>query len=151
MAKYKLPKQVFKLIFPHYAGLEIRITAPAIGEITAITKLIRLKNLKAESLSEADVAELSTPQRIFVKHLIEWNLTEDEKQDDGTFVEVDVPPTMAGVDTIPAPFFQELLKAWVENTMEVPIDSPLGKSSLGGVTYPEQSIPMDLASLSLPS
>jgi hypothetical protein len=150
-AKYKLPEQVFKLVFPHYDGLEVRITSPAIGEIMAITKLVRLKNIDASQLSEADVDELNTPQRIFVKHLIEWNLTIDEKQEDGSIVEVDVPPTMAGVGSLPSSFFQELIKAWIENTMEVPTDSPLGKSSLGGVTYPEQPIPMDLSSLRLPN
>jgi len=148
---YKVPKQIFKLVFPDRDGLWIRLTAPTIGEVMSLSRLIKYQGVDPKNLTEADVDELRRPQRIFTKHLISWNLTDDVEQEDESTVEVEVPATLDGVESLPAPFFKEIVKAWVENTVEVPDNSPLDRRSLSGSPFPEASIPMELPSLNLQS
>lgn len=147
---YKVPKQIFKLVFPKHDGLWVRITAPTIGEVMSLSRLVRFKAVNPKDLTEEDINELRRPQRIFAKHLISWNLT-DEVFDEETnsTVEVEIPSTLEGVESLPVPFLKDLVEAWVENTAEVPENSPLEKRSLGGLPFPEESIPMEIPSLSL--
>ncbi|HEY6018585.1 MAG TPA: hypothetical protein VIY48_01435 [Candidatus Paceibacterota bacterium] len=147
---YKVPKQIFKLVFPAHDGLVIRITAPTIGEVMSLTRLIKYRGANPDTLDESDVEELRRPQRIFAKHLISWNLTDDVWDDiREENIEIDVPSTVEGVESLPGPFFKEIVQAWVENTVEVPDQSPLDKRSLNGLRFPEESIPMEIPSLSL--
>lgn len=138
---FKVPKQGYKLTFPEFDGLWLRMTAPSIGEVMKLSNLITLKNLKVEDLTESDVEALTYPQRIFAKHLMEWSLTDDD--DDGN--EIPVPATYDGVSNLPADFFKRLVHEWIANTTEVTDQSPLASRSLGGLRFPEESIPMDLS------
>ena len=147
---YRVPKQIFKLVFPNHDDLVIRITAPTIGEVMSLSRLVKYKGIDPKKLTESDVDELRRPQRIFAKHLISWNLVDevwDDLSEENQLVEV--PSTLEGVESLPTPFFKELVKAWVDNTVEVPDQSPLDTRSRDGSRFPEESIPMEIPSLSL--
>lgn len=146
---YKVPKQIFRLTFVKHNGLEIRITAPSIGEVMSVMRLIEYKNVDPATFTDEDREAFRKPQKIFTKHLISWNMTDEEKDDEGNLIEIPVPVTLAGVESLPSPFFNELIQEWIANTMEVKDSSPLASRSLGGQPYPEEEIPMEtlLASL----
>jgi len=146
----KIPEQVYRITFAQFDNLWIRITAPTIGEVTALTRMIRIRNIKPENLTESDIQEIETPQLIFARRLVEWNATKELEHPDGK-IEVELPPTLAGVNDLPGDVFGVLLKEWMANTLEVRDTDPLAKRSQNGLRFPEASIPMELPSLNLPS
>lgn len=154
---YKVPKQGYRLIFPEFDGLWVRMTAPTIQETDTIMGLVTLAvqfkggNLKPEDLTSTDVESLQAPQKIFAKHLREWNLTEDVEQEGSGTIEVPVPATLEGVCSLPIDFFQKLVKGWISNMGEVKDDSPLDGRSLDGLQSLAGSIPMEVSLPNHPS
>lgn len=132
---YKVPRDVFKLIFAQHDGLEIRITSPSVGEVMSVMKLIKYKGIDPQKLSEADIEDFRRPQKIFAKHLISWNLLDDDDEP--------IPATLEGVESLPRKFFEEITNAWVNNTAGVPKDSPLDSRLADGLLFPEDSIPVE--------
>lgn len=148
---FKLPKQGYKLTFEAYDGFWMRVTSPTVREVTELTRLILLKQVKPDDIGEHELAEIERPQRILAKHLKAWNLTEEVEKEDESTVEVEVPPTLDGVLSLPSDFFGVIIQEWIKYTTGVPDDSPLRSRSLNGLRFPEESIPMEALSLNLPS
>lgn len=139
---YKRSK-IYRLVFadPEFEGLEVRAKSVPIGDFLQITSLVGLKD--SGEFTEDDKAKITDLFGTFSKALVDWNVEDDERDDDGNLTgrDVPVPPTLEGLLTQDLDFVLEIIKAWMDAVASVP--DAVGKGSGSGVTFPEASLPMD--------
>lgn len=129
----------YKLEFedPQYAGLEVIATGISIDATILLAELgEREVNTQTENL-----AKVMQSTQMFLDHVVRWNW----EYKDGT----PVPITLAAVRAHDWDLANAMAKAWREATIGV--TAPLGDGSNDGPPFPEESIPMEVSTESLPS
>lgn len=118
-------------------GLNVVMRGMSIDDMQAATALKGATGEDVEKSKEllAQVAELLAAK------MVSWNLTEDD--------ETPVPITVENIRREDLTMIMEILNAWTEAA--VGVKATLGKGSNSGSTFPEESIPMDASSPSLPN
>ncbi len=140
---YQQKNKVYKLKFedPDMDGLEVRMTSMTTGEVLGISKWNGLKEQGLEKTDEG-IEAMETMLQIFSKHLISWNLEEEEEDK-----LLAVPSTYEGVLSQDFDFITKIIDAWMEYVGNIP--SPLDKQSKNGKSVLEVSLPMETLSPSL--
>jgi hypothetical protein len=138
---YKREKTIYNLVFPDMEGLEVKATSTSMGEFQRIAKLAVKLDENPDELSVDDIDALDALFERFAKVLISWNL-EDE---DGT----PVPATKEGLLDQDPVFVMTVVNVWLSTVSSVP--ASLGKDSNSTNTFPEVSIPMEVASSASPT
>ncbi|MFJ5984304.1 hypothetical protein [Lentzea sp. NPDC092896] len=118
-------------------GLTVRAERCSIADYIAIGNAIQRPTSSLDDFGR-DIAEL---QELVIPRLIEWDLEEE----DGT----PIPLTAEYIVQQDKQFQLDLFNAYRYGNVLVP--RPLGKPSDSGEPSPEESIPMDVLSESLPS
>jgi hypothetical protein len=102
-------RPVYKLTFADstpYAGLEVTMRAPNIGE------LLQIDQLRAKAAQAGDVDAVKELFGVFAALLVAWNLEED----DGTAV----PASHDEVMKLDAAMLNAVIDAWIERVAKVP-------------------------------
>lgn len=128
---YRDTGKVYKLVFEDRPGLEVRMTAPSLGEFMTLTDIA---NIDVDNLSPGDVTKVNQLFDSFTDHLVSWNL-EDK---DGN----PVPATPDGLRSRDMQFIYEMINAWMQNVAGIP--GPKGPSVNGGEQFPAVQIPMEM-------
>src|SRR5262245_25327068 len=129
---YKVQRTIVNILFDEDSdlyGLEVRTTAPPLGEFLELTKLagIDFKKLKPE-----DADKLEGPFRLFARNLISWNLEDDKGP---------VPATYDGIKSQDIQLIFKLIDAWMTSVAGISV--PKEQSLNGGQQFPTVSIPME--------
>lgn len=139
---YKRGK-VYRLVFadPEFEGLEVRAKSVPTGDFLKITELMSLKDSGGFTADDKD--KLTDLFATFADALIDWNVEDDERDEQGNLTgrDVPVPPTLEGLLTQDLDMVLEIIKAWMDAVATVP--DAVGKGSVSGVSFPEASLPMD--------
>lgn len=135
---YRKGRRVYCITYEDHEGLEVRAHSAPVGFFSKVMSLAELDGKSSINLTAEDIKSVDDVFDGFVKHLIAWNL-EDE---DGA----PVPCTREGLDTLELPFALELIQGWMEGTMGV--SAPLGDASSSGRPSLEASLPMEPLSTS---
>lgn len=130
---YKREKKVYKLKFEdaQYDGLEVKVKSLTMGELVGFTKLLEIKNNKADSEESLDAFDQLLEN--FSKSLVSWNL---EDEDD-----TPVPTTKEGLMSQDPEFIFYVIESWLEAVAGVP--TPLSRPSENGKPSLVASIPME--------
>lgn len=133
--------KIYRLRFedPDFEGLEVRATAPSLGERLEVSELFSGDH-EGESVKERNSRVVKIYEAM-MKHFVEWNL----ENADGSPVACDI----YGLLTQDREFVDALAAAWL--AVAVTVEPPLSKGSNGGGQFPEELIPMDELSSSLPN
>lgn len=144
MAGYKRKRTIYRLHFedPEMEGLEVDMTGASVDEFLAITEMSDLSEfavdgveVTAENLAQVKgaVAKLNDLFEAFARHLVAWNLEDDD--------DTPVPATFEGVKAQDPGFILDVLAAWLDAVGGV--SGPKGRRSNGGVPHLEASLPME--------
>ena len=132
---YRKQKKVYHLIFEddEFEGLEVRTHAPPFGFLEEVTQLAAFAGKTV--FTADDMEQVQAFFGAFSKHLISWNLEDD----DGT----PVPATLEGLRAQELPFVMAIIQAWVGIGK---VSGPLVQPSSGGRPSLEGSLPMEALS-----
>lgn len=139
---YTVPRTVYRLEFDdeQHAGMVVRVRAMSMADAMTAFELSWL-SIKDGTVDQRQ-AKVDELHRLFVTHVVDWNLTEP----DGTPIE----PTLEGLRSLEPQFIGLLVGVWQRGRTAVP--APLERPSDGGApSVPEVSIPMEPLSPSLAS
>lgn len=128
-----------------WAGLELTMRRLSIGELVAVTTL---SDSASTSLKD-DLKLIDDLAGTVSSGLLEWNFTREERQDDGSMLEVPVPTTVEGVKSADMPMLLAITGAWIDLATQV--KAPLRKASPSGGLPPGLSSALVDASVSLPN
>jgi hypothetical protein len=140
MAGFTVPRDIYKLEFDgeQYAGIVVRVRAASFGTLLHIDDLFQ----PGESSEYADTRKkVDELHQMFVDHLVDWNLEEEDGRP--------VPVTVEGLRSQQGPFTNAIITAWRTTPVEVPV--PLERPSSDGELLEELRIPMESPSASLAS
>lgn len=144
---YKRKLKLYNLKFEDHPGLEVTMKGLSIDGFMSLAR-------QAAGMQGRDLAAMEGPElekamdqidglfTRFAKSLKTWNLEDD---DDG----YPVPATLEGVRSQDLGFILEIIMAWMDAIASV--DTPLPQPANGHGIFPEESIPMEPLSASLPS
>lgn len=124
---FKRKRKVYKLDFSgtEYDGLEVRVSSLTTGEYL---ELITIAGPTEEGGSEAGAMV-----RLFAKHLISWNLEDEDGEP--------VPATYEGVKSNDFTMNSAIVNAWTSALADVPADTE--KKSRSGESSLVASIPTE--------
>lgn len=138
---FEFEGNIYNLAFqtPTHRGLKVRAESVPVGEFRRLMRLaVELQDDDGEPVDKRKF----TPEQAdaldgllegFGKALVSWNLKKR-----GT----PVPATPEGLNSMPLEFVFPIVSEWFTAIGGVAEDSPLGKGSLSGVTFPESSLPV---------
>jgi hypothetical protein len=137
---FTVPRRIYKLEFDgeKYAGIVVRVRAMSFATLLDIENMRRSDEMADRAEMRAQLDEF---HGIFVDHLVDWNLEEE----DGA----PVPLTVEGLRSQEGSFVTSIIAAWRDTPTEVP--APLGRPSSDGDPSVELSVPMESLSESLAS
>lgn len=130
MSGYKVKRTVYKLSFTddEYDGIVVRVRAMSMGD--RIHVAFDLPWAPEDTVDERRAKQRELHE-MFVDHLVEWNLEEEDAED------TPVPQTIEGLLSLEAEFIGLLVGVWQAGRAAVP--GPLGPSSSGGELSPVES------------
>lgn len=129
---YRRKIKTYRLQFEgEYEGLEVHMSGLTTGEFLDIVYLGKTKG-------DEDSDETTALLKSLAKHLISWNLEDDEG--------VPVPSDFEGIKTNDLAFNLKIIDAWTGAVGDVP--APLPQTSPSGVQFPEVPVPMEVLSSS---
>jgi len=134
---FRRKRKVYKLDFTgtEYEGLEVKVSGLTTGEFLDLIRVTGSTGKEADSDATLEMLQM------LAKHLISWNLLdEDEKP---------VPTTFDGMKTSDLALNMLIVDAWT--TAVSGVSAPLEKPLISGETSPVESIPMEALSGSLQS
>lgn len=119
-------RKVYKLDFSgtEYEGFEVRVSGLTTGEYLDIV---------GAAATDQNSKETQTMLRLFAKHIVSWNL-EDEDGDS-------VPPSYEGVKSMEFTMVMFVINAWTDALVTVP--DGVGKESKNGASPLVASIPTE--------
>lgn len=140
--KYKVQRTTFKLTFtdPEHEGIEVRVRATSFGERMRIWQ--GLSPEEGEPF-EARKAKMDELHDLFVEHLVDWNLVEEDD------AETPIPATIEGLHSLEPEFMGTIIGVWQMGRAAVP--APLAQPSTGGEPNPVETVLMALPTESLAS
>lgn len=129
MAGFRRKRKIYKLDFTgtDYEGLEVRVGSLTTGEFLELIQVSAPSQDNSEGNNETE--RMLT---FLAKHLISWNLLDEEDQA--------VPTTFAGLLTSDLELNQLIISAWIDAIGGV--TAPLEKNSTAGENLLVESIPM---------
>jgi hypothetical protein len=132
---YKRKKTIYRLVFEdeEFDGLEVRAYAPPLSYLKRSIDMAALAGRRSDELSPDELALVNGFFTGFSKHLVSWNLEDD----DGA----PVPATLEGVLDQDIDFVFQIIGAWLDSVGEVA--GPLGQSSSAGLPSLAASLPME--------
>lgn len=124
---FQRKRKVYKLDFAgtEYDGLEVKVQGLTTGEYL---ELVTLTGATSETENETEKL-----LKLFAKHLIWWNLTDEEDEP--------VPSDLDGIKSNDVPMSMKIIDAWTEAMISVPASTE--KKSLAGDPSLVASIPTD--------
>lgn len=142
MSGYKVQRTTFRLLFadPEHEGIEVRVRALSFGERVHVA--YGLSPVAGESFEEQK-AKFDELHALFVDHLVEWNLTEEDDE------ETPIPATLEGLYSLEPDFIGLIIGTWQAGRAAVP--APLEQRSTDGELSPVESALMALPTESLAS
>lgn len=137
---YVVRRTVYKLVFPDsdYEGLEIRVRAMSMGERLHAAFDLGFEQGDSPQVRKDKQHEL---HQMFVDHLVDWNLTEED--------DTPIPTTMEGLLSLEPEFLGTLVGVWQVGRAAIP--APLEQNSTGGDLSPVESTLTGIPSESLAS
>lgn len=147
---FEFEGNIYNLTFqtPTHRGLKVRAESVPVGEFRRLMRLaVQLqdddgKPVDARKITPEQADALDGLIEGFAQALVSWNLKKRG---------VPVPATPDGLNSMPLEFVFPVITEWFTAVGGVAEDSPLGKGSPSGVTFPESSLPMAPLSPSLGS
>lgn len=132
---YRVKRDIYKLKFESakYAGLEVRVYAPPMGVVIAMTALAGTDLTNLAAVTPDKLARVSEMFDAFLEALVDWNLEDDNGNP--------VPATAYGIKSQDSVFIQEIIHEWAAISERV--DTPLDRLSPAGKLFPVESIPME--------
>lgn len=138
---YKAQRQVYKLVFDDedMAGFVVRAFGMKFGEALDLGELAELDGKKV--FTAEDMERVRPVFDMFIRHVIEWNLEDDDDQP--------VPVTVDALLDNDMAWVMKVVDAWMRVATAVP--APLAKPSSDGEPSPVPPLMMEALSPSLAS